>query len=55
MGEYTVDVGLHVDVGLCEITQNPNSVAVPLLRGLNMEKDACPPTAVSEIIYKTNI
>ncbi|XP_017758030.1 PREDICTED: uncharacterized protein LOC108549246 [Eufriesea mexicana] len=44
MGEYTVDVGLHVEVNLCEVAEDPNSIAVPILRAVDMN-GPCPPTA----------
>ncbi|XP_017758022.1 PREDICTED: uncharacterized protein LOC108549239 [Eufriesea mexicana] len=54
MGEYTVDVGLHVEVNLCEVAEDPNSIAVPILRAVDMN-GPCPPTAVCKIICKTKV
>lgn len=46
MGEYNVDVGLHLDADFCEIAQGEKSIAVPILRAVNMDGQNCPPKPV---------
>ncbi|XP_031831183.1 uncharacterized protein LOC116426424 [Nomia melanderi] len=43
MGEYTNDLGLHVEMDLCDALSNPTSIAFPILRALDMAADNCPP------------
>lgn len=46
MGEYTVDLGLHVDKSICEIVADSKSIMVPMLRAIDMDNDNCPPDPV---------
>ncbi|KOC62020.1 hypothetical protein WH47_01812 [Habropoda laboriosa] len=43
MGEYTLNVGVHLDTDFCELAESPNSLAVPILRAINMDSGTCPP------------
>ncbi|CAK9814320.1 hypothetical protein ANTQUA_LOCUS8023 [Anthophora quadrimaculata] len=42
MGEYTVSIGLHVDADFCGVVETPNSLAIPMLRAINMDTNMCP-------------
>ncbi|XP_050590242.1 uncharacterized protein LOC126922075 isoform X2 [Bombus affinis] len=43
MGEYTVDLGLHIDASFCEVAADSKSIGVPIIRAINMDGDNCPP------------
>ncbi|XP_060825888.1 uncharacterized protein LOC132912467 [Bombus pascuorum] len=43
MGEYTVDLGLHIDTNFCEAAADSKSIGVPIIRAINMDGDNCPP------------
>lgn len=43
MGEYTVDLGLHIDTSFCEVAADSKSIGVPIIRAINMDGDNCPP------------
>ncbi|XP_017879812.1 uncharacterized protein LOC108624789 [Ceratina calcarata] len=42
-GEYSVDMGLHIDTLFCEVMENSNSIANFLLTVVNMNDGECPP------------
>lgn len=46
MGEYTVDLGLHIDASFCEVAADSKSIGVPIIRAINMDGDNCPPDPV---------
>lgn len=46
MGEYTVDLGLHIDTSFCEVAADSKSIGVPIIRAINMDGDNCPPDPV---------
>ncbi|CAD1481221.1 unnamed protein product, partial [Heterotrigona itama] len=44
MGEYSVDLGLHIETNFCEVASDSNSIVLPILRAVNLDNmDNCPP------------
>ncbi|XP_043510797.1 uncharacterized protein LOC122529078 isoform X2 [Frieseomelitta varia] len=44
MGEYSVDLGLHIETNFCEIISDSNSIALPMIKAINFDSlDNCPP------------
>ncbi|XP_076235081.1 uncharacterized protein LOC143179653 [Calliopsis andreniformis] len=43
MGEYTIDMGLHVEMKLCDVANDPNTIAVPMAKAVGFTPEKCPP------------
>ncbi|XP_054011689.1 uncharacterized protein LOC128894180 [Hylaeus anthracinus] len=44
MGEYTNDVGIHIDTNLCEmISLGNDNIATPMIRAIDLSSKDCPP------------
>ncbi|XP_043258023.1 uncharacterized protein LOC122400565 [Colletes gigas] len=43
MGEYTNDMGLYMEMDLCEIASGNQNIALPIMRALDVSGDNCPP------------
>ena len=43
MGEYTNDIGLHVETDVCELTSDPHNIAAPIAKAINLGPNNCPP------------
>lgn len=46
MGEYTNDIGLHVETNFCEVAKTPHTIAAPIIKAVGMSSDNCPPKKV---------
>ncbi|XP_046144953.1 uncharacterized protein LOC123988544 [Osmia bicornis bicornis] len=45
MGEYTNDIGLHVETNFCEVAKEAHTIAAPMIKAVGMTSDNCPPKA----------
>ncbi|XP_076638456.1 uncharacterized protein LOC143350310 [Colletes latitarsis] len=43
MGEYTNDMGLQMEMDLCEIASGDQNIALPIMKAIDMSGDTCPP------------
>ncbi|KAK1132495.1 hypothetical protein K0M31_013878 [Melipona bicolor] len=44
MGEYSVDLGFHIETSFCEVISDSNSIARPMIKAVNLDDvDNCPP------------
>lgn len=53
MGEYTNDIGLHVETDVCKLISDPHNIAAPVIKVIGLDRNNCPPEPVRKQLNLT--